>query len=73
MVKKKRVDETGRVREEERGRNGTVPFKAGELRLAVLLNFILRLHNKTAVNLLPDRSWLCKQQSCAWVTFLLNQ
>lgn len=72
-VKKKRVGETGRGREEEGERNRTAPVKAGELSLSVLLNFVLRLCNTTAVNPLPDRSWLCKQWSCAWVTFLLKQ
>lgn len=53
-VKKKRVGKTGRVREVEGGRNKTVPFKAAELSLPVLLDFILRLHKKPAVNLLPS-------------------
>lgn len=58
---------------EEGGRNRTAPFKASELGLAVLPDFILRLCNPTAAKLLPDQSWPCRQRSCARVTFLLNQ
>lgn len=51
--------------ERKEGRKSrTAPFKADELRLAVLLNLVLGPGHTTAVK--PD-------QSCLWVMLLLNQ